>query len=51
MDATQMLIDGVLKGVRSNGKEAQEDKWYDFLETELTFPFKAKIEDSTGGGI
>ena len=51
MDATQMIIDGVLKGVRSKGKEAQEDKWYDFLETELTFPFKAIIEDSTGGDL
>lgn len=51
MDLTQIIIDGVLNGIRSKGEKVQKNRWYDLLKSELTFPFKAKIEDFEGGDL
>ncbi len=36
----------VLKGVSPKNVDIQLDTWLDYLERELTFPFKASIQDS-----
>ncbi|HHE37745.1 MAG TPA: hypothetical protein ENL20_04135, partial [Candidatus Cloacimonetes bacterium] len=45
MNSYQEKIEKFLKDIRSKKIEVQEDKWYEFLKSELTFPFAAKIED------
>ena len=45
MDSYQKIIDKFLKDICSKRREVQEDKWFDFLKSELTFPFDAKIEE------
>ena len=46
MDSYQKIIDKFLNDIRSKRKDAKENKWVDFLKSELTFPFDAKIEES-----
>ncbi len=36
----------VLKGIKPENEDEQLDKWLDFLEEELIFPFEAKIQES-----
>lgn len=42
----QKIKEKILKGNKSKKKDAQLDKWLDFLKEELTFPFEAAIEET-----
>ena len=46
MDNTEkinQIRDQVLKGVKSKHKDIQLDKWLEYLEKNLSFPFEGKI--------
>ncbi len=46
MDSYQKIIDKFLEDIRSKRIATQENKWFDFLKSELTFPFDTIIEES-----
>ena len=49
-DKIKQIHDQVLKGVNSKNKDIQLDKWLEYLEENLSFPFDATIleaEEST----
>ena len=50
MHSYQKKIDELLKDIRKKRSNVQEDKWYKFLQSELTFPFAAKIAEIDESG-
>ena len=51
MDSYQKIIDKFLEDIRSKRIATQENKWFDFLKSELTFPFDTIIEESENPGL
>ena len=51
MDNTEkinQIREQVLKGVKSKHKDIQLDKWFEYLENNLSFPFEAKVLEAEG---